>query len=734
MNMFRKLRNNIGAVIFIAILGLVFMGATYVNLGPTSLIDGDIGVTAGHSYYVGDVEMVKYSKFDATSAPTVNNDVDEGYKIGSHWFDITNDRAYICLDNTDGAAVWTETSGNVSTSGAPVQYDYARFANGTDIEGRSYTETKEDLDVDDLENTTNALNSAGIVTGGVVTTGTNAGTFKVTAITEAYLRTSAIATAPLTSVTLAEQDDQTITAANTTYFVIFTYGTPCTITTSGTAPNGYNAIPLGKVMKDSSNTVHYIDGGFRFGDGVRKLHQRAKTLREIELNSGSAIEYSGTNNFTMDTGIAYVGLNSFSLATYNSATTTFTAIYWDGTSAWKDGTLIGTDIAIVDGGVGNDSITQTAALFVSTGYVVGDKITISGSVADDGTYTILAVTAGTIEVATDSFVGEAAGEEIILRAGRNVIDFAHYDDGDGTLGNVGVARYGVHYVYKHIDDDDVYVVYGTDSYTLAEAEIAAIIPPTIPNHLTDFGCLIGAIIAPQSGGSFTAVIMVTSQFFSGTEVANHANLANLDYVSSGHTGFQPTLTNSAGLINALSDETGTGKAVFGTSPTFTTKITTPIIDLTGGQVAFPTSQSASADANTLDDYEEGTYEPTLTCSISGSYTLNADYDTLAYTKIGRMVHIQGQFQVTSETSPNGSLTLSLPFASLNLTELSDIASGIVVIQDHGGSIDKLFATTGGGDSFVRFRQFSTLGSVSFIDHDDVDTNFWIFISIWYLAE
>jgi len=75
--------------------------------------------------------------------------------------------------------------GNVSTSGTPVQYDYARFVNGTDIEGRSYSEAKTDLDVDDLENVANALDSAGIVTGGVVTTGTTAGMFKVTAITEA---------------------------------------------------------------------------------------------------------------------------------------------------------------------------------------------------------------------------------------------------------------------------------------------------------------------------------------------------------------------------------------------------------------------------------------------------------------------------------------------------------------------------------------------------------------------
>jgi len=325
------------------------------------------------------------------------------------------------------------------------------------------------------------MDSPGIVTGGVVSEGTNAGTFKVTAITEAYLRTSASATAPLVSVTLAEQDDQTITAADTTYFVVFTYGTPCTITISETAPNGYNVIPLGKVMKDGSNNVHYIDGGFRFGDGVRKLHMRAKTLRALELESGSAIEYSGTNNFTMGTGIVYGGLNDFSLTAYDSATTQFTYVYDDGGTGW----------------------TET---------------------------------------------------------GSNVIDFAHYDDGDGTLGNIGNNKYSVHYVYKHIDDEDVYVVYGTGSYTLAEAEIQAIIPPTIPAHLSDFGCQIGTIIAPQSGGSFTAVIMVTSQFFSGTEVANHANLANLDYASAGHTGFAAggTTPNTKEIGFTLQSTTGDG--------------------------------------------------------------------------------------------------------------------------------------------------------------------------------
>ena len=66
-NIYKKLIDNIGAVILIAILGLVLMGATYVNLGPTSNIDGDIGVTAGHGYHIDDV-LLTYSDVDAQQA------------------------------------------------------------------------------------------------------------------------------------------------------------------------------------------------------------------------------------------------------------------------------------------------------------------------------------------------------------------------------------------------------------------------------------------------------------------------------------------------------------------------------------------------------------------------------------------------------------------------------------------------------------------------------------------
>lgn len=57
------------------------------------------------------------SKMDATVAPTVDNDTTEGYEVGSRWADVTADKEYVCLDATDGVAVWTETTGSAGGSG-----------------------------------------------------------------------------------------------------------------------------------------------------------------------------------------------------------------------------------------------------------------------------------------------------------------------------------------------------------------------------------------------------------------------------------------------------------------------------------------------------------------------------------------------------------------------------------------------------------------------------------------
>ena len=43
-----------------------------------------------------------------TSAPTVNDDTGDGYKVGDGWYDTTNDKIYKAIDVTAGAAIWHE--------------------------------------------------------------------------------------------------------------------------------------------------------------------------------------------------------------------------------------------------------------------------------------------------------------------------------------------------------------------------------------------------------------------------------------------------------------------------------------------------------------------------------------------------------------------------------------------------------------------------------------------------
>ena len=60
--------------------------------------------------------------YGKTTAPGAGDDNDAGFRVGSRWIDETNDKEYVCLDDTDGAAVWVETTQASGTVGqVPLQ-------------------------------------------------------------------------------------------------------------------------------------------------------------------------------------------------------------------------------------------------------------------------------------------------------------------------------------------------------------------------------------------------------------------------------------------------------------------------------------------------------------------------------------------------------------------------------------------------------------------------------------
>lgn len=158
--------------------------------------------------------------------------------------------------------------------------------------------------------------------------------------------------------------------------------------------------------------------------------------------------------------------------------------------------------------------------------------------------------------------------------------------------------------------------------------------------------------------------------------------------------------SSANLISAVTDETGTGSLVFATSPTLVTPLLgTPtsgvLTNCTGtasgltaggnallaGNIAqafsasnyttaqgltFPAVQNPSANVNTLDDYEEGTWTPAITFTTPGDLSVAYTNQLGFYTKIGHRVFID-IYVVTStftHTTASGNLSITgLPFAA-----------------------------------------------------------------------
>ena len=89
----------------------------------------------------------------------------------------------------------------------------------------------------------------------------------------------------------------------------------------------------------------------------------------------------------------------------------------------------------------------------------------------------------------------------------------------------------------------------------------------------------------------------------------------------------------------------------------------------GAGITFPATLSASTNANTLDDYEEGTWTPSFTFTSNGSASFSYTAQVGSYTKIGRQVTVFAFLSCTiTKSNATGDLQITgLPFTPANLT-------------------------------------------------------------------
>jgi hypothetical protein len=120
-------------------------------------------------------------------------------------------------------------------------------------------------------------------------------------------------------------------------------------------------------------------------------------------------------------------------------------------------------------------------------------------------------------------------------------------------------------------------------------------------------------------------------------------------------------------------------------------------------ITFPATQSASSDANTLDDYEEGTWTPVVADNTAGGNAGSATITNANYTKIGRQVTATAVLTNIITTSMVGANTFyvrGFPFTSSSVHQ----SEGSVRTDTVTFPTNRTYftATMGSSDTWINF--------------------------------
>jgi len=124
------------------------------------------------------------------------------------------------------------------------------------------------------------------------------------------------------------------------------------------------------------------------------------------------------------------------------------------------------------------------------------------------------------------------------------------------------------------------------------------------------------------------------------------------------------------------------------------------IPSSGTGIRFPSTQSASSDANTLDDYEEGTWTPVDGSGAGLSFSNTSG--NCFYTKVGRTVTVTFRLTYPSTASGSSAVVGGLPFLAIDTNvnvqavyfgEQNFSAGAMGSVQDNNTTF--LFLTTNG---------------------------------------
>jgi hypothetical protein len=248
------------------------------------------------------------------------------------------------------------------------------------------------------------------------------------------------------------------------------------------------------------------------------------------------------------------------------------------------------------------------------------------------------------------------------------------------------------------------------------------------------GALNGTVGATtQSTGDFTSVTGTVSSGAVATYTASGANQS----IYSRYIGGSPNVANvyvgtdsAAGGISGIGGggllwNVGNGGLAFGANNALAMSLSTTgalalkgaSTSATGVGITFPATQSASTNANTLDDYEEGTWTPVDSSGASLSFTAGS----AIYIKIGRFVLVQFYFTFPITASGANNLIGGLPFTVASNNNYCygvgrlGTPSAIGTMQANAGGTDiQIYNSSNGIYANSQLSNGNVLGSVGYL--------------------
>jgi len=171
-------------------------------------------------------------------------------------------------------------------------------------------------------------------------------------------------------------------------------------------------------------------------------------------------------------------------------------------------------------------------------------------------------------------------------------------------------------------------------------------------------------------------------------------------VISGDTSGAITLAAPAVAgTNTLSLPAQTATIATLTTPSFATTIGVggATAAASGAGITFPASQSASSDANTLDDYEEGTWSPSI--GGNATYISNSGF----YRKIGSLVFISAYVLVQTRGTGSNYIISGLPFNPNAAASINESVFAVSKAESLSASVTSISLRNNGTDIYSTYR-------------------------------